>query len=618
MTLSFADPTTGSPSFGGTVTLVTATVTAFDAVTAVSTTPDALYVTWVEAGDVFFGAFSTTTGAQIGVTKTVDTGSSAYVAIASNDSRVSVVFQDAAADTCQLLTFDAASPYANDAGPTAVLTGAIVPAWFCCGMDASSTTYVQGQDDDATTAAEYRVAIASRSSNHAVSSARSRHGHMLAGGTVVLGIDSHLVSCATSYDLGVVQLGLGPTAQPWFVVHGEGNEIGDGVGSDDPPYAPAQAPNGTVITLGRNTARQPVVRVWRYAPTERRQGCTANGDLYVAGGVVARWPGVVTSDSGILAPVFFSLTPSNGAGSLTPLFTYKYRAILRWTDSRGADFQGQVSVESEAVTMGAADDTVTLVLYLPPSLTRSGDLVVAPRLELYRTEGGLTEPGELFYLTRVEENLSSTNDVVTMTDTTSDASLLDEARLYTEGDTGATSGRLSNAIPRPASYLAPTRDRLVLGGPDPEYQISQLTLAAEPVLFTDPGVDGPIALSYFDQADADVTTPSSSARPGACSSPAATGRTSPASGSSPPRPGCRRTSGSMTGGRCSKPTKACGFWAIRTSCFYLSAGSLPRPGPARPSRTACPGAWSVRPVTPWPTWPAGPWPARRRRSSSAT
>jgi hypothetical protein len=501
LTLAIANPSTGSPSFGTPITLVTTTATAFDAVTAVSATPDALYVAWVEGGDVLFGAFSITTGAQLGATKTVDSGGGeSYVAVASNDSRVSVAYQATVAKTVQLLTFDAASPYANDAGPTAVLTSACVPAWLSAGMDSASTTYVQAQDDAATTAAAYRVFFATRSSNHAVSSFRSRYGHMLAGGTVVLGPSPSLVSVTTSYDFGVVQLGAGLTAQPWFVVHGEGNDVGDGVAVDEPPYAPAQSASGTVITLGRNTQRQPVVRVWRYAPTERRQGVVANGDLYVAGGVVGRWSGVVSTDSGILAPVFFSLTPSNGAGNLTSLGVYRYRAILRWTDSRGADFQGQVSTES-AVTLGAADDTVTLVVYLPPSLTRSSDLVVAPRLELYRTDAG----GELFYLVHIEDDLSSSNDTVTIVDLSGDASILDEARLYTEGDAGATSGRLSTAIPRPASFLAATRDRLALGGPDPEYQLSQLTLASEPVLFADPGVDGPGALVYFDQADADVS-----------------------------------------------------------------------------------------------------------------
>jgi hypothetical protein len=502
LTLQFADPTTGSPTFGGTVTLVTATVTDFDAVTAVVASPAALYVAWVAGGNVSFGRFDITTGAQVGATKAVDaSGGRAYVALASNDTRVAVVHQATVAQTLTLLTFDAASPFGTDAGPTLLSTTPIVEAWFSVGIDSTGTASVAAQDDEASSAAGYQVLCLRRSSSHAVSSSSVRSGHTLAGGVVVLGTEARQVSFTSSRDLAVVQCGFFDEAQPWFVAHGLGNEMGDGVGSDDPPYYPAQSAAGLYLVMGRNTDRQPVVRSFRYAPTERRQGVIANGELYVTGGVLTRWSGVATSESGILAPVFFSLTGSNGIGSLTPAGVYKYRAIIRWADSRGADFQGEVSVEEE-ITLGASDDTVTAVVYLPPTLARTSDLVVAPSLELYRTEAG---PGELFYLTDVENGLSASNDEVTATDTTSDASLVDEARIYTEGETGATSGRLSNVLPRPCSYAAATRDRLVLGGPDPEYQISQLALASEPVLFTDPGVDGPVALVYYDQVDTAVT-----------------------------------------------------------------------------------------------------------------
>lgn len=500
LVLQTANPATGSPTLSGTTTLVTATVTSFDAVTAVVASPAGLYVAWVAAGNVSFARF-TTAGAQVGSTKAVDaSGNQAYVALASNDTKVHVVYQATVAKTLQLSTFDAASPFGSDVGPTALSASAIVPAWFSVAVDSTSDAYIAAQHDDATTAASYRVLVITRSASHAVSSFTTRYGHMLAGGVVLFGTQTRLASFTTSRDFAVVQCGFFSQAQPWFVVHGEGNEIGDGVGAADPPYYPAQCAAGVCLVMGRTIARQPVVRVFRYAPTARRPGVVANGELYVTGGVLARWSGVTTSEDGILAPVFFSATPSNGAGGLTVASAYKYRALLRWRDSRGADFQGEVSVEQD-VTTGASDDTVTLVVYLPPSMTRSSDVVVAPKLELYRTEAG---PGELFYLTHTEDGLSATADDLTIVDTSTDTSLLDNPRLYTEAETGATSGRLSNVLPRPSSYIAATRDRLVLGGPDPEYQISQLILAAEPVLFADPGVDGPPALVYFGQVDDDV------------------------------------------------------------------------------------------------------------------
>lgn len=491
LTLLTCDPT-GTSLFGSTVTLVTAVVTEFHAATALVASPGGLYVTWVEGGDVFAAKF-TLAGVQVGSTKTIDAGTNEACRIASDDSTVHVAYQADPSDVVSVLSFSATSPYTTTAGPTAMFSSAAVQD---DGFDIAAVgtgCAVVGQTGSPVGGVA-TISFTTLTAAHAATNGVTRRESLLYSGLVVHGSKA---AYGYSRDSAFIYA---DSSQPWFVLHGVASDRTDGIGLTDPPYVTAQSASGKYAVAGRAPDGQPIVRVFTIDPTARRQGCVANGELYVSGGALATWAGIEPVEAGILAPVFEAVVGSNGSGSLTPLGVYKYRAILHWTNSRGSDFQGEVSVEFET-TMGAADDTNTVTLSAPPSLTRSLDLLAGPELQLYRTEAG---PGELFYLTATG-TVSSTADLVGITDTTSDASLLDEARIYTEGDTGATSGRLSNVLARPCSYVAPTRDRLVLGGPDPEYQISQLALAAEPVLFADPGVDGPIALSYFDQADADVT-----------------------------------------------------------------------------------------------------------------
>jgi hypothetical protein len=489
----------GLPTVGGT-TLVTVASDGFDVATARETAPTALHLVWLDAGDVMYAQF-TLAGVQVGLTKTVYAGGDAlYAAVASDDVHVHVVYQLPGGlldGPAELLTFSATSPFGSDVGPTSLFSGAdLANAWFDVAATpglGAGTCAVVGQDQDVQVAGNATVYLSYMDAAHA-DATYERAGATLSGGLVVY---EGQVAYGYSRDNAVVYA---DEDHAWFVLHGLANDMYEGSAQDDPPYAPGQAPGGRFLVHGRDIERRPVTRAFTVDPSARRQGVSFNGDLYVSGGVVARWANVEVAESGILAPVCISATPSNGSGLLTPSSTYKYRAMLRWTDSRGAVYEGEVSTETE-VTLGASDDTVTLVYAIPPSLARSTDILGVPVLEVYRTEAG---PGELFYLTDTD-NVSVSNDVENVVDTTSDSSLIDERRLYTEGENGATSGRLDNVIPRPASYFAATRDRLVGAPPALEYQVSQLALSSEPVGFTDPGVSGPIALVYFDQANEALT-----------------------------------------------------------------------------------------------------------------
>lgn len=498
LVLYFADPAT-TGSFGSPVTLVAADVAFFDAATAVTATPAALYVAWNVGGAVSFAAFSTTTGAQIGSTKTLAASGRRGVQLASNDDIVHAVMQLTAGASLELLTFDAQSPYTTLAGPTALLAGQDYSDFrFSVGINAATSAVVAAQDADADTNTAADVDFTVVAADHSVATTGARGGCMLAGGVVVPTGAGPAIT--TSRDNAIVVQELSTTyTKPWLVAHGEAQDIYIGALFSQPPYAPAVAPDGTCIVLGMGPDSNPIPRLFRVAPAERRQGVAFAGRLYITGGVLSSWGGMTSVDAGLLAPVFISATPSNGAGTLTPSSVYRYRAILRWEDERQNDFQGEVSQET-TVTLGASDDTVTLVITVPPSRQRSVFLQSTPTLELFRTEAG----GELFYFVSATA-VTTTVDTITVVDTTPDASIIDEARLYTEGEFGGTSGRLDNVLPRPSAYVAATRDRLVLAGVDPEYQVSQLAVPGEPVAFTDPGVSGPVALVYFDQADEDVT-----------------------------------------------------------------------------------------------------------------
>jgi hypothetical protein len=485
-------------------TLVTDVVTAFDVATARETAPAAIHLAWIVGGNVFYGQFALSGGAQVGVTKTVYSGGDAVrVALASDDVTVHVMYQYAVValsfvGPVDLLSFSATSPFAGDVGPTALFGGDdVVEAKFDVAAvpgDGAGFCAVVGQEGIFAT--DDNIFFSRLNAAHVETlpyGAPPRSGSTLCSGLVVVGDQ---VAYGYTRDSAVVYA---DQAQVWFVLHGEGDDGGTG-GTQSPLYAPGQAPGGLVLVAGRSAEAQPVPRAFVVDPTLRRQGVSFNGDLYVAGGALARWVGVETADSGILAPVLISATPQTGSGFMTPLGVYKYRALLRWRDSRGATYEGEVSVEEE-VTMGATDTRVALRYVVPPSLMRSTDILGPAMLEVYRTEAG---PGELFYLTETIE-VGFTTDIVTTTDLSSDATLLDERRLYTEGEFGATSGRLDNVIPRGADYVAATRDRLVGAAPALEYQVSQVTLASEPVGWTDPGVSGPVALVYFDQANEAIT-----------------------------------------------------------------------------------------------------------------
>lgn len=137
--------------------------------------------------------------------------------------------------------------------------------------------------------------------------------------------------------------------------------------------------SGTVLSMNRTVSR--------------RQTATVGGALYIAGGTVCRYGGrCLTETQFHERPRIISLTPSNGAGALLSGAEYDYRLHWEWVDELEEVTKSAVS-EIFTVSMGASDDTVTLVCSTPHSLRVSDgatELGASVRVVLYRTAATAT------------------------------------------------------------------------------------------------------------------------------------------------------------------------------------------------------------------------------------
>lgn len=219
--------------------------------------------------------------------------------------------------------------------------------------------------------------------------------------------------------------------------------------------------------------------------TGRRQACQVGNELFITGASPIVYDSRQVTESGFLErPVFASFVLSNGAGQLTVNSTYKYVAVYKWTNGQNRLTQSAVS-GIFTVNTGATDDTVTLTIYAPHTLRRDANSGSSPTISIYRTEAG----GSLFTLAGiVKVPLSAAFGApVTFVDTISDAALLDEEPVYTQGEDGPVSGVLSNDPPPPCRYCWTVGQRVFIGGlPDEsEVAISKELAPAEALAFSE-------------------------------------------------------------------------------------------------------------------------------------
>ncbi len=239
------------------------------------------------------------------------------------------------------------------------------------------------------------------------------------------------------------------------------------------------------IFEGTDTQLTCCVSEFLVSDTGRRQAVAIGNELLISGGCPIVYDSRQVSESGFLErPVFISSTPSNGAGALTPSSNYKYVAVFKWTNGQNRLCQSKVSQIRE-VTTGASDDTVTHTLYAPHTLKLDASSGSAPTVSLYRTEAN----GSIFQLDTIAKvPLSNTfGQPITIVSTISDADLLDEEPVYTQGEDGQLTGVLQNDPPPPFRYCATVGQRVFIGGlPDEsEVAISKELAPAEALAFSE-------------------------------------------------------------------------------------------------------------------------------------
>ncbi len=236
----------------------------------------------------------------------------------------------------------------------------------------------------------------------------------------------------------------------------------------------------------------PVVVSFRLMSPERRQTAQQGNLLFTAGGAIGEWDGQRWVEAGFFdAPVIVSATPSNGAGALTSDSEYSYVAHYEWPDARGNRHQGPVS-DPVLVTLGAADDTVTIVVTTEHNSRRTPGSDTAGKVVISRTKAF---PDRTHRRCAQAYSSSAYAATVSVTDLASDDEISTQEVVYTQGARGSLSGPLQHDAPSPAEYLWATRERILGGGlPDrSSFQESKRLFPGEPVNWSQfPGFFGAV------------------------------------------------------------------------------------------------------------------------------
>lgn len=296
--------------------------------------------------------------------------------------------------------------------------------------------------------------------------------------------------------------------------HGRGYEAGHhrGFALDAlPSWLGSVATDGTHFwsvfpVTDLNCQDTPVVMQFRCMSPERRQTASLGGLLYVAGGFVGAWDGVRLVEAGFFdSPKIESVTGSNGAGELTPESTYVYAVAFEWIDAQGFRHLSPVSDDS-AITLGAGEDTVTLVVSAPHSVRVAQGADTGGKVIVYRTRPAPDRTKRRAVYVFTSANFAESLSIV---DTVSDADLLTQEVIYTQGARGTLSGPLQHEAAFPCEYLAAGSARLLSAGlPDQsQWQQSKRAFPGEPIEWSNqPGHFGSITgrtTAVFTQDDVD-------------------------------------------------------------------------------------------------------------------
>lgn len=293
----------------------------------------------------------------------------------------------------------------------------------------------------------------------------------LAGSEQVLASKEHYVSCETLDQLGHIALDSATALCYWPQIIQDVDALG-----------------------------VPLVTEFAIIPDGRVQTASIGGHLYIASGQPLVYDGKQLVESGFAdVPVIFSTTGSNGAGTLTPLGLYTVAVTWEWIDAQGALHQSAPSVVSQ-VTLGAADDTITVVASSPHSARRNATNETfgsAVKVVAWCSEAnGTVLQRAVFALATTTTYGNTVSLVILGPDTT----LAQQAVLYTQGARGALSGPLPFECPLPAKYIWASKERVIVGGLPNAAQIQE----SRP-LFPNEPIEWSLGLGFFSTVRGDIT-----------------------------------------------------------------------------------------------------------------
>ena len=207
------------------------------------------------------------------------------------------------------------------------------------------------------------------------------------------------------------------------------------------------------------------------------QNETLGKNQHIAGGVLMMYDGDHIVEHGFhIFPEDLTAGSTATTGGFLSDGDFQYAAVYTWTDSKGQLHRSAPSI-GFPVTLSGGTNTQTQEVVIPSlRITQKEDVAI----ELYRTENA----GTIFY--KVTNTISpvlndSTVDTITITDSITDADLINNEVLYTTG------GVLDNIVAPSSSIIESFSDRIFLAGLEDENNLSfsKIRFEGSPVEFND-------------------------------------------------------------------------------------------------------------------------------------
>lgn len=201
---------------------------------------------------------------------------------------------------------------------------------------------------------------------------------------------------------------------------------------------------------------------------------TADGHTFVAGARLHEWDTTQTFPAGLEAGPCRIAATDTGIGSGPDTGSHQYVACWKHIDAQGNIHR---SPPCAPITVSTTGHAVSVALPLG-NLIPFAPYSRFPVLEVYRT---VVSPGTVFHLCA-----TSVAGVASVADTMTDATLIAQPILYTQGERGGISGLLPNDEPPPCRYICAGDSRLLIGGLENpnEVQWSKLFYPGEAVTWT--------------------------------------------------------------------------------------------------------------------------------------